>query len=63
MNLGSENGPLTPSLSPKGEREKTSRNLHWVQGFNARFYRGNLSSLPSSLLPNNRTECATVAYS
>jgi hypothetical protein len=43
MNLGSKNGPLTPSLSPKGEREKTSRDLHWVQGFNARSFRGNLS--------------------
>jgi len=35
MNLGSDNGPLTPSLSPKGEREKTSRNLHRVHGPNA----------------------------
>ena len=43
MNLGSKNGPLTPSLSPKGEREKTSRNLHRVQGFNARSFPGNLS--------------------
>jgi hypothetical protein len=40
MNLGSEDGPLTPALSPKGEREKTSQNLHRVQGFNARILRG-----------------------
>ena len=26
-----ENGPLTPALSPKGEREKTSQKLHRVQ--------------------------------
>ena len=43
MNLGSENGPLTPALSPKGERVETSRNLHQVQGFNARILRGILS--------------------
>jgi hypothetical protein len=43
MNLWSEDGPLTPALSPKGEREQTSRNLHRVQGFNARSFRGNLS--------------------
>jgi hypothetical protein len=40
MNLGSADGPLTPALSPKGEREKTSQNLHRVQGFNARILRG-----------------------
>jgi hypothetical protein len=43
MNPGSEDGPLTPTLSPKGEREKTSLTLHRVQGFNARSFRGNLS--------------------
>ncbi len=43
MNLGSEDDPLTPTLSPKGEREKTSQNLHRVQGFNARILRGILS--------------------
>ncbi len=39
-----ENGPLTPTLSPKGEREKTSQKHHRVQGFNARAFSGN--SLP-----------------
>ena len=43
MNLGSEDGPLTPPLSPKGEREKTSQKLHRVQGFNARILWGILS--------------------
>jgi hypothetical protein len=36
MNLWSEDGPLSPALSPKGEREKTSQKLHRVQGFKAR---------------------------
>ena len=35
-----ENGPLTPALSPKGEREKMSRNLHQIQGFDARIFSG-----------------------
>ena len=39
-----ENGPLTPALSPEGEREKTGQKLHRVQGFNARTFSGN--SLP-----------------
>jgi hypothetical protein len=42
MNLWSEDGPLTPALSPKGEREQTSQNLHRFQGFKARIFRGNL---------------------
>ena len=46
MNLGSEDGPLTPALSPKGEREKTSQKLHRVQGFNARILRGILKHHP-----------------
>jgi hypothetical protein len=49
MNLGCKDGPLTPSLSPKGEREKTSQKLHRVLGLNARFYRGNLTPALSSL--------------
>ncbi len=31
MNLGSDDGPLTPSLSPKGEREKATTVLRCTQ--------------------------------
>ncbi len=41
-----ENGPLTPALSPKGEREKTSHKLLQVQGFNARISSGNSHRAP-----------------
>jgi hypothetical protein len=44
---GNGNMPPTPSAPPFGSlcngREQTSRNLHRVQGFNARSFRGNLS--------------------